>query len=55
MINQEELDALKDVINYILYNEENSFDEWISMGNNGEDHIYSKAVILDGLFGRLES
>ena len=52
ILSEEEKSALEDVVTYLLHNEESNYDEWISMGNDGQHHIYSKAVILDGIVGR---
>jgi len=47
MMTQIELDALADVVEYLLDNEHISYGEHLEEGGKPEDHIYDKAMTLD--------
>jgi hypothetical protein len=45
-INQDEINALNDVVDYILANERISFEEYLDENGSGEGHIYDIAMRL---------
>jgi bacterioferritin (cytochrome b1) len=45
-INQDEINALNDVVDYILANEYISFEEYLEENGDGEGHIYDIAMRL---------
>jgi hypothetical protein len=47
MMTQIELDALADMVEYLLDNEHTSYCEHLDEGGKPEDHIYDKAMTLD--------
>ena len=42
-----QLQALNDILHYVLCNEETHYDEWCSMGNDQTNHVWLKAAMLD--------
>lgn len=47
MMTKEELNALADVVEYLLDNEYLSYCEHLEEGGKPENHIYDKAMTLD--------
>jgi len=47
MMTKAELDALADVVEYLLDNEHTSYCEHLDEGGESGDHIYNKAMTLD--------
>ena len=45
-IDQDEINALNDVVDYVLANEYISFEEYLEENGNGEGHIYDIAMRL---------
>ena len=42
-----QLQALNDILHYVLCNEDTHYDEWCSMGNDSTNHVWFKAAMLD--------
>jgi hypothetical protein len=48
-LNIQQQEALQALVDYVLENERNHFTEYLEDGGNPDDHIYSKAIILNEL------
>lgn len=48
-LTQEQLDAIEAMVNYLMDNEQNSFEEYVAEGGNPSCHIYSSAKLIDVL------
>ena len=55
MINQEELNALEEVVSYLMQNERISYEEFLEEHGTGEGHIYTYAETLNNFINGLYS
>ena len=46
-MNQDEINALNDLVDYVLANERISYEEYLDEYGEGEGHIYDKALTIN--------
>lgn len=50
-LTEQELEALRRLVDYTLANEADHYEEYVDNGGNPTDHIYNNAIILQELIG----
>ena len=50
-LTEQELEALRRIVEYTLANEAEHYDEYVDNGGNPTDHIYNNAVLIQELLG----